>query len=283
MSTNNRVGKFTKSVSVHTNDPSQKRVTLRCVGTALAALTADPTRTSFGKIERDATSITKTVQLKRGAGGAINPSVVRTSDARAVTTAFREIEPGELYEMDITLGPPWPKGRKRGWVRLQTGVKEAPETTVQFTYSIKPYVEAFPPRVTIRPDQSEPREHVVKLRWHDDAAREILNATVVDKKLSARVEDAPEGGQRVIVEIPAGYTAKKRRSNAVVITIDDETEPSIRVPISIGGGPKRAAGKTTKGPTARQRFSPKAGQTKGTRKADTDAPSNVPPQRSRKP
>lgn len=282
MSTNNRVGKFTKSVSVHTNDPSQQKVTLRCVGTALAALTVAPTRTNFGNIERDATSITKTVKLKRGAGGAINPSVLRTSDAQAVTTAFREVEPGELYEMDITLGSPWPKGRKRGWVRLKTGVKEAPETTVQFTYSIKPYVEAFPQRVIFSPGQSEPQEHVIKLSWHDDAAREIVSATVVDKRLSVRVEDAPAGGQQVVLVVPAGYTPKRRSPNAVVLTIDDEVEPTVRVPISVRGGPARTASKTSQGPITRQKLPPRMGQSKGTKKADTDAP-KVQPQRSRKP
>jgi len=251
------------------------------VGTAKAALTADPTRTNFGRVERDATAVTKTVRLKRGVGGPINPNVLRTSDARAVTTAVREVEPGELYDMDITLGPPWPKGKKRGWVRVRTGVQEAPETTIQFTYAIKPYVEAFPQRVAVRPNHPEPVEHVVKLRWHDEAAREILKVAVADKRLSAHVEDAPEGGQRVIVEVPAGYSAERRSPNALMITIDDETEPSVRVPISIRGASKRTASKTSQGPITRQRLSPKTGQSMGTKKANTDA-TKIPPQGSGK-
>ena len=277
------MGEFTKSISVHTNDPSQARVTLQCVGTALAPLTAEPTRTNFGRIERDATSVTKTVQLKRGAGGPISPSVLRTSDARAVVAAVREIEPGELYELDITLGPPWPKDQRRGWVRVQTGVREAPETSVQFSYTIKPYVEAFPPRVSIKPNASQPMQYVIKLRWHDDAAREIVSATVADQRLSAWVEEGPEGGQRVVVEVPAGYTPERRGVNAVVITVDDEMEPSVRVPISLEGGPKgaAAASKPT-GAIARERLTPRSGQSLGNRKPEADAPQPV-PTRSRRP
>ena len=91
----------------------------------------------FRELSRDAGPQTKSVELRRGDGGPLNPKVLgiepwprdaQHTQAPSAEAKLRVIESGERYALDITIRPPYDAGR----IRLATGVPEQPEDEVQF-------------------------------------------------------------------------------------------------------------------------------------------------------
>ena len=66
-----------------------------------------PAAISFSQIERDAETQRKTIKITRGEGGPLAPELSPVEHEN-VKASLREIERGEIYELDIELNPPWP-------------------------------------------------------------------------------------------------------------------------------------------------------------------------------
>lgn len=145
-----RPGEISRKAKARTNDAAQPEVTLHLKAVHHEALRmaaeGQPSRgVSFDKVPRDAGPQTKTVLLTRGDGGPLRPRVRKiTTDEESltppanVTAELRELEPGERYELDVTVTPPWPEGKEwaRAKVELETGVAEQP--TAEVSVLVKP-------------------------------------------------------------------------------------------------------------------------------------------------
>ena len=81
-------------------------------GRVLAAIQSDIQLVNFDLIPREAESRTKTLKLSRGDAGPLALKVV-SATAPQLAAALREVEPGESYELDVTMSPPWPGQRLR--------------------------------------------------------------------------------------------------------------------------------------------------------------------------
>ncbi|MBN2448410.1 MAG: hypothetical protein JXO22_16910, partial [Phycisphaerae bacterium] len=90
----------------------------------------EPTILNFGQVARDAESVTKTVMIKRGDGGPLNPELV-TPSRDGLSAKLTEIQPGEQYELEVTLTPPWPNGTLSTAVLLKTGLKDIVQESVR--------------------------------------------------------------------------------------------------------------------------------------------------------
>ncbi|MCP4594329.1 MAG: DUF1573 domain-containing protein [bacterium] len=125
----NLVGNFTKRVNLTTNDPKQPKMALLCKGRVLVPFRASPKFANFTDIEDGTTPLPMTVSIRRGDGGPLNLEVkeIHTS---GVEVDLQEIEPGEQYELTIGITPPQKPGKLRSWIKVKTGVKELPETTI---------------------------------------------------------------------------------------------------------------------------------------------------------
>ncbi|HNQ22355.1 MAG TPA: hypothetical protein PKK06_04605 [Phycisphaerae bacterium] len=235
ISTNNLSGELSKGVTVNTNDPDHRRETLRCLTKVLAPFRSDPTYVAFGRIERTESERSTTVSLLRGDGGPLRIEVVRTSEPDVVRAVARELVPGERYAVDITLSAPWPKGIRRGWVRIRTGVEQAPETTIPFTYDLPPYAQAQPPQIAVPATVPTARTEEIRVTWYDQRPRPIKGARVTDAQLSVEVKDLPAGGQVVVLSIPANFVRQGGPRADVVIDIDDPGFPALHVPVTFAG------------------------------------------------
>lgn len=128
-SSKNLSGPFTKKITVKSNDPKHVQETLSCKGKVLVPITVSPRQAHFRNVDDHATPLPQTITLKRGDGGPLQLKVV-DSGKPGITTHLKEVEPGEKYELVVGLAPPMKPGRLRSWVKLETGIKEVPETTV---------------------------------------------------------------------------------------------------------------------------------------------------------
>jgi hypothetical protein len=90
---------------------------------------AAPRYATFRGFDDATTPLPAKITITRGDGGPLDLEIVKTGKA-GIDAELREVEPGTRYELTVNLSPPQKTGRLRSWVRLKTGVKEMPQTTI---------------------------------------------------------------------------------------------------------------------------------------------------------
>ena len=244
LSSNRYTGSFTKKIRVETNDRNHPNETLVCHGRILQSVEIKPSRVNFGSVARTSATQYKTVTLLRADGGPISPEVKRSKLA-GLNAQICEIEPGDHYELEISVGPPWPQGAFKDVLYLSTGVDVSPEATILITGTVAQRLTAVPSRFVFPKELKEESERSVHLQWADDAEpAKILEATSTIPEANVRVEDR-DGKQILVVTLPTG-SGRIAGSHAVTIKTDDQEVPTFSVPITFRqqrATPRGAAGR----------------------------------------
>lgn len=224
-----------KQATFETNDRQNPRVTIECVARVKTGLVAEPRGITFGELPRSAEAQKQTVRLQRGDGGPIRPTIAAES-APEVRTELREVEPGERYELDVSVGPPWPNGVMRTKVVLNTGIAEAPTEEISVYAYVTPRVELIPSRFAVPQNPKEALEVSARVQWDGPPGR-ILDVSSSDPSIKPRIEEH-EGAQTVVVPVPAGYKPAGRMTRHVVLKLDDEQVPELKIPLFITNRPQ---------------------------------------------
>jgi len=249
------MGSFSKRIQVTSNDPDHPNETLQCEGRILMPLQMSPNRVNFGSISRSSATKYQVVTLTRGDGGPIAPKVSPPKQP-GLHAQVCEIEPGEHYELEVSIGPPWPRDSFRDVLKLKTGVEEAPEVAISMMGNVIPRLTAVPKRIVFPMKRTEELEKVVNLRWGDGKPANILEATTTVPGASVRIEGS-ERSQRLVMTVPAG-SKRYPGAQTVTITTDDPDLPTFSIPV----GFQREAGARA----ARQRGQPASARAPTTRK-----------------
>jgi len=213
---------------VTTNDPQNTRTQLMCIGVVKVPLKLTPRTISFPRISRDAESVSRTIQITRGDGGPIKPEIVPPAD-KHVQATLHEVEPGEEYELEVKLVPPWPARSLRSNLTIKTGVKQAPTDTIRIYASIAPRLAAIPSRFMIPAKLEQDRDLRVRLAWSGGKPGKILSVKSSNPKLTAKLVEE-KGQQYVVLHVPKDFSALQRGRGFVTIKTDDKTLPVLRVP-----------------------------------------------------
>jgi hypothetical protein len=247
MATQGRKGEFSKTITVQSNDASNRSPTLTCKGRALVAIKTEPMLVNFGTIERGSEPKTQTVKVTRGDGGPLALEVVPPKETQ-VATQVREIEAGESYELAVTLTPPFPGNDFRSDLTLNTGIAEAPTETIKIMARFPARLSAEPPRFTIPVNLTQATDFRSKLKWSGPQPGKILEAASADATLNVRVEEDEDGTPVVVMTVPADYQFK---GNALItVKTDDAEAPTIGIPVM------RPPARPAQGPTTRPRPAP---------------------------
>jgi hypothetical protein len=203
---------------------------LTCRGRVKEPVRMEPSRLGFGQVSRTAGSQSKTVVVTRGDGGPLALKLLPT-EAQGVRTELREIEPGERYEIQITVTPPFKSTEVSKSVQLETGVPEAPTVTVPIHAVMRPRVISDPRRFSFPAKRDGPWQQGVSLVWDDDAPHRILEATVEDPEMTVKVTEV-DGKQRVVLQVPPNHIPP-RSARSVTVKTDDAEAPLVRIPIIV--------------------------------------------------
>jgi hypothetical protein len=204
--------------------------TLICRGRVMEPVRLEPDRLHFGQVSRRSAPQSKTVVLTRGDGGPLEPKLLPV-EAEGVRAELREIEPGERYEIEVVITPPFNGVDVSRSVKLETGVPQAPSTVVPIYANLRPRVVAEPKRFSVPQTRESPWQQSVHLVWDDDAPHKIVEATVNDPKMTVRVIEV-DGKQQVVLEVPPDY-ALAQTARSVTVKTDDTEAPVLRVPIVV--------------------------------------------------
>jgi hypothetical protein len=213
---------------------------LICQGKILEAINLKPSRLNFGQISRKAASQQKTVIVTPGDSGPLKPKLVPVKE-QGVNAILREIEPGQRYEIEVTVTPPFdPKGI-RAQLMLETGVERAPTATIPVYASVLPRVAAQPKRITVPANRQTDWKQIVRLVWDDDTPHKILSATADDPGMKVQLKENG-GSQEVVLEVPGDYEPQPG-AHAVTIKTDDSEAPVVSVPVSMRSYARSPRGK----------------------------------------
>lgn len=231
LSSSKYTGKFTKKISVTTNDRQNVSTVLTCVGTVKVPFKLEPKTVSFGRIARESESVTRTVTITRGDGGPLALELMPLTETdQCVTATLNEVEAGEMYELEIVAKPPWPNTSVRANIRLNTGVAEAPTETIRVYGMVTPRLAAVPNRLHIPPGKTEEMDVQTELVWSGGEPGHVIEATTSDEETSVRIEQKDDGKQYVVMHVPAGYSPARGRAY-VTLKTDDPVAPSLRIPV----------------------------------------------------
>jgi TusA-related sulfurtransferase len=190
-----------------------------------------PSRVNFGQIDPTAGTQQKTVKITRGDGGPLAPEL-SPSEHENVKASVREIEPGQQYEIDIEVSPPWPKRALSASLTLKTGVKESPEQIIRVYARMAPRLSAVEKRFQIPRDVKSDLDLKTRLKWSAGKSGNILEVTPSDPALSASITEE-EGQQYVVLHVPAGYTPPEKTRPSVTVKTDDPLAPSLNIPVFV--------------------------------------------------
>jgi len=237
VSTARRSGSLTRKVKVTTNDPNHPNVTLVCKGKVLVPFNVKPRTLRFSKIKRSSPEQNRKATITRGDGGPLNLELVPVKGDN-ITASLREVEPGEEYELDVTIKPPWPEKKLRHSLTIKTGIADAPKADIVVYGEIRGPVEAIPERLSFRFSDERASEQPVRLLWENGESHKILSASIADPQLVVRVEEDDQGRQGVVVGLPKGAMPAKR-SLSLEIKTDDQKNPLVRVPVTVVKLPRK--------------------------------------------
>jgi hypothetical protein len=217
---------------------------LECVANVKAPLKVEPQQDviNFGAVKRSFPEQKQTVTFLRGDGGPIEPRITSTGHQQ-IAAEVKEIEPGEKYEVELTVSPPWPNGMLRGAMIVETGVGEVPNQTIHVLANVTPRLAANPARFNVRVGGEEKSEQIATLTWDGDPG-ELLEATVNDSALHVELRET-DGRQIVALEIPEGFGKELPGPVNVTVKTDDPVVPTLQIPVTIINAPGPSRPPTT--------------------------------------
>ncbi len=254
-------GKFDKKIRVTTNDPNKPSVTLVCKGQILEAINVSPKQVYFPRIARTGGDQTKKVVITKGDAGPINLKL-KPNKVENLDTKLTEVEPGEKYELEVTIKPPFKTDRIRTQLVLETGVEKAPEAKIVVSATVTPRVTTRPVRFVV-PRKAQPNwEQCATLVWDDKGTHKILGATCDDPDLKVTIKEEEGKPQRVCLQVPEGYKAPRGVRN-VTIKTDDDISPTVKMQVRFSGARPRRTVPTNRAILPKANAPAKVDRTKG--------------------
>jgi hypothetical protein len=242
-----RKGQFTKTVRVTTNDANNANPSLICEGSVKVPFEMEPATISFAEIQRNGEGQHKTVKITRGEGGPLAPELAPVEN-KNVRAELREIEPGEAYELDVELVPPWPNQAIQTYLQLKTGIEQVPEERIRVYARVAPRLRSIPTRFTIPRDIKSDLDLKARLVWSGENPGKVLEVRSSDPKLTASLNE--ENGEPVVVlHVPQDYAISPQSRDFVTVTTDDDEAPLLRIQTYVArAAPPGQAGQPTATP-----------------------------------
>lgn len=226
-----RAGPFTKSFTLQSNDRNRPGLALTGTVQVRAAVHYEPLAISFGELPRRGGPQERSIRIRRGDAGPLNPELV-TNPSQSFETSLREIEPGTEYELTVRVTPPWPQAGVRGQVVLRTGVPQQPQIAVSVIGTARPVARVMPASLRVGPAVPANTPRAIRVLWDPGEVGTITGAQATDPAIGVRIEG--EGLQmRVEVDIPEGYAPAQPLGQKIIITTNHAEVPRLEVPLLV--------------------------------------------------
>jgi thiol-disulfide isomerase/thioredoxin len=230
LNTKNFPGRFSKSITVTTNDPTQQTIHLTLSGTAKQYVSVEPRNAAFTQVQPDEI-LKRTVRITNNGTEPMKLDL-EADRAGPFTAVLKEVEPGKSYDLEITGQPPYQPKLNRGTFNLTTNVAAQAKIEVPCSAYVPPRLELRPDSLRLRPVMREETRETLRFVNNGKTGVKVTGAEVDDPKVTAAVrEDNPGKEYAIELVFPKDYSAPDDGAKLLVKT-DDLEMPALTVPIT---------------------------------------------------
>ncbi|MFH0981725.1 MAG: DUF1573 domain-containing protein [Planctomycetota bacterium] len=223
-------GRFSKSVTVTTNDPNSSTITLKLAGVAKPYVTVEPRNVAFTQVEPDQV-LQKTVKI---ANNSPDPMTLTLEEQQIVpfSATLTETEPGKSFELQITGNPPYQPRLNKATFHLKTNVAATPQIDVACTANVPPRLEMLPPSIVLRTSEGRQTKQTVRFVNNGKTDVTVTGAETDDPNIAVALrERTPGKNYDIDLVFPQSYVMAETGVDLLVRT-DDPEVPSLTVPIA---------------------------------------------------
>lgn len=243
INTNRFSGKFSKSVTVISNDPQNPKIKLTLTGTARPFIKVQPLAADFGTIGEDETK-TVTVKLTNNTDDPVNITLGHEDAVGPFHTELIAVTPGREYDLKITATPPYGRRSVRRYLHLNTDHPKSPKLQIACRAHVRPRLEVNPRILRLPEPQPDAFQRTVRFTNHGQDPVKLLSVESDVEGLDVTFQEVSAGKEYMLsIRGPADF-APASRVGKVVLHLDDKESPTIEVPIRSPGA--RAARKRAK-------------------------------------
>ncbi|HUU84160.1 MAG TPA: DUF1573 domain-containing protein [Phycisphaerae bacterium] len=226
-----RVGtKFSKTITVSSNDPVTPRLQLKIQGELKRPVDMQPARIDFGQVKAN-TKETQVATLTNNMARPLELTMPERTREGPFSVELVEQEPGKVYEIKVQAKPPYQPKLNRAKFEVKTNLSEQPQVSITVSAILRPRLDVNPEQLTVK--KAEPRERTQYLRFANNGQTpvKVLSAQADDENLRLLVKEQEEGKQyQILVTIPADYMPPQE-GRTITIKTDDPEMPEMTVPV----------------------------------------------------
>ena len=233
--------KFTKYVTVTSNDPVTPRLRLQITGEIKYYVDVKPRRLAMGHIGEDE-EVGKTAQLTNNTSEPMTVDL-ETDRIGPFTAELIETEAGKQYTLQVTAKPPYETKLNTGKFILKTNLAQQPTIEIPVTAYLPPRLDLRPAALVLPTKLRKEQSRLIRFTNSGATPVKILSAEVGDDRLEVEiVERNPGKSYDVKLLIPAGFQPPpKGKEIFLTLATDDAESPELRVPISARAARQRPA------------------------------------------
>ncbi len=221
--------KFTKRVTVTTNDPRNASFKLSLTGTVKPYVTATPRSLRLSGV-KPTEEISEIVRLSVVSDD-VALQVVESSKASGFRATLQPGPEPKTYDLTIVGQPPFKEGTNSAKILINTGVADQPTITIPVIVNVPYRVQIKPTKLFVRNSARAGRPYQVTVTNNGDTPVEVLSATTGNPNIKALVEELEKGKRyRVTLEIADGYEPPTR-GDMLTLKLMDGGEREERIPI----------------------------------------------------
>ena len=230
LSTKRMKGKFSKPITVETNDPNNKSLRLTLSGQVQELINVSPAFVQFGRVEPDEAQ-TRKVMITNKSETPLELSLDSSSMSPVFKGDLAEVIPGQQYELTVTATPPFNPNLNRFIMKLNTNLVRQNSVEVVCMATLPSRIELQPSSLHIPVGLNRPQTRKIIFTNNEANPVKLLTAESKDPNLSVATRALQEGRRyEIVVQVPIGYEFPNG-SVSLDVTTDDERQPRLAVPI----------------------------------------------------
>ncbi|MBN2737439.1 MAG: DUF1573 domain-containing protein [Spirochaetales bacterium] len=153
--TTHYAGDIYKTVNVDTNVPGKETIILTIEGHVVTYIELSPPSLWFGQVNRDDPAKAGSIIVKSTYKEPLNVTGIENNYDN-VTSNYRVIEEGKIFEVNISIQPPFASGHQNLKINLLTDRKDKPSISLPVAYYMQPDLEVVPLYIQISENQLTP-------------------------------------------------------------------------------------------------------------------------------
>lgn len=227
--------KFSKTITVTTNEKDNSTLKLTLTGTAKQKIDVQPSSISFGSVRYN-DLIEKTVELKNNSDKPLEMKLGEFDQSMPFSYQLTEKEKGKVYELKVSTKPPINEGTHNAEVTLVTNFDDKPDVKLRVSAVV-------PPRLALRPSTiiHNPRlkTYPVQVANNGESEVKVVGVEVSDSAIATKLTENQIGKKYTIeLTFPDDYEVPQGKEVTLTVRTDDPEKPELMLPIKAAPKPE---------------------------------------------